>query len=77
MVRGKFQVTKIAKTSYGSTEITLTPNYDSSIPEDRKYAKSTPSGTIQLSVDNPPAVEYLALGEFVYVDFTKVTDVSA
>jgi hypothetical protein len=73
MVRGKFQVTKIAKTSFGSTEITLSPNYDNTIPEDQKYAKATPSGTIQMTVDNPPAVEYLNLGEYFYVDFMKVT----
>jgi hypothetical protein len=72
MVRAKFQVTEIATNTYGYKRITLTPNYDQSIPEDKRYAKATPSGTIQLTIDNPPAVDYLSLGEYFYVDFTKV-----
>ena len=72
MVRAKFQVTKVAKMYWGATEITLTPQYDQTIEEDRRYAKATPSGTIQLQVDNAPAVEALALGTFFYVDFTEV-----
>lgn len=72
MVRAKFRVTKIAKTHWGSTEVTLTPEYDQAIPEDQRFAKATPSGQIQLLIDNPPAVEYLKLGGFFYVDFTEV-----
>lgn len=72
-VRAKFKVTKVARTDWGTTEITLNPDYDSTIEEDRRFAKATPSGTIQLCVDNPPAAEQLALGKFFYVDFTEVT----
>jgi len=79
MVRAKFQVTKHAKTAYGNppnvgsqVEVTLTPIYDISVEEDRRFAKATPSGTIQLYIDNPPASDYLALGKFFYVDFTEV-----
>jgi hypothetical protein len=72
MVRAKFMVTKVATTNYGQKEITLSPQYDNSIEEDRRFAKATPSGTIQLYVDNPPASDYLELGKQFYVDFTKV-----
>lgn len=81
MVRAKFQVTKVSKNYYrgadgkpveGSTEVTLTPQYDQSIEEDRRYAKATPSGTIILMVDNPPAAAYLEPGQQFYVDFTRV-----
>jgi hypothetical protein len=83
MVRAKFTVSNISKSYYagangepveGSTYVTLTPQYDSSIEEDRRYAKATPSGEIRLQVDNPPAVEYLKPGQQFYVDFTKVED---
>jgi hypothetical protein len=77
-VRAKFQVTKHAKTAYGQAptinagvEVTLTPQYDTSIEEDKRFAKATPSGTIQLYIDNPSASDYLALGKFFYVDFTE------
>lgn len=72
MVRAKFQVTKVAKTGYGTVEVTLSPQYDTSIEEDKRFAKATPSGTIQLYIDNPPASDYLVLGSFFYVDFTEV-----
>jgi hypothetical protein len=71
-VRGKFEVQKVAKLSYGGSEITLSPHYDTSIEEDRRYAKATPSATITMYVNNPPAEAVLALGKFFYVDFTPI-----
>lgn len=75
MVRGKFVVSKVAKTAWGSqvnsaVEVTLTAQYDQSIEEDRKFAKATPSAQITMYIDNPPAAEYLELGKTFYVDFT-------
>ncbi len=49
MVRAKFQVTEVAKNQYGSVKVTLSPQYDQSIEEDRRFAKATPSGTIRWS----------------------------
>jgi hypothetical protein len=71
-VRAKFKVTKVATTEYPAKEVTLTPQYDPTIEEDRRFANTTPSGTIQLYIDNPPAADQLALGKFFYVDFTEV-----
>lgn len=71
-VVAKFQVTKVAKTLYGATEVTLTPQYDQNIDEDRRFAKATPSGTIQLLIDNPPAADQLGIGKFFYVNFTEI-----
>ena len=71
MVRAKFMVTKVATTSYGQKEVTLSPRDDNSIEEEKRFAKYTPSGTIQLFIDNPPALDYLELGKQFYVDFTK------
>ena len=76
MVRAKFRVTKVAKTVYGGNaeqvEVTLSPEYDTSIPEYARFAKATPSGTIQLFIDNPPASDQLELGKYFYVDFSEV-----
>jgi hypothetical protein len=74
-VRGKFTVTKVAVVSWSPSvrELTLQAEYDSTgIPEDEQYAKATPSGTITMLVDNPPAVEFLTLGQKFYVDFVPV-----
>jgi hypothetical protein len=70
LVRGKFRVIEIADTCYGQKKVILSPEYDTSIEEDRRYSKATPSGTITMMIDNPPAVEYLKLGGYFYVDFT-------
>jgi hypothetical protein len=73
MIRAKFYVQKVAKTAWGGgVEVTLSPQYDTTIEEDKRFSKATPSGTIQLYIDNPPASEYLALGKYFYVDFTEV-----
>lgn len=71
-VRAKFRVDKVAKTAWGGTEITVSPQYDMSIPEDRRFQKATPSGSITLYIDNPPAADFLKLGEYFYVDMTAV-----
>ena len=74
-VRGKFKVVKVAQMDWSPTirEITLCPQYDTSIPEDQRYATATPSATITMTVDNPIASDQLALGKFFYVDFTEVS----
>jgi hypothetical protein len=80
MVRAKFMVTRVQQHYYGShngpvkgsVDVFLTPQYDTSIPEDQRYAKATPSGEIRLQIDNPAASEYLTPGEQFYVDFTAV-----
>jgi hypothetical protein len=72
MVRGKFMVTKVARTVFGNqVEVTLTPQFDKAIEEGKRFAKATPSGTIQLFIDNPPAEDYLTLGKLFHVDFTE------
>lgn len=73
MVRAKFTVQSIKRESWDqgkSGEVVLTPQYDESIEEDRRYSKATPSGSITMRIDNPPALDFFTLGKKVYVDFT-------
>ena len=76
MVRGKFTVQKIVTETYSptyqQTRVVLTPQYDDKLPEDQKYAKSTPRGEIWMQVDNPPALAQFVPGKVFYVDFTPV-----
>jgi hypothetical protein len=76
-VRAKFTVSKVTRNFYSGREqpgmtIVLTPQYDTSIEEDRRYSKATPSGEISLYVDNPTASDALIAGQVFYVDFTPV-----
>jgi len=76
MVRAKFQVSSVTNhAGWGGKTVVLSPQYDMAIPEDQRYAKATPSGKIEMTIDNPPAADQLKLGEFFYVDFTPVADV--
>jgi hypothetical protein len=48
----------------------FTPQYDTSVPEDQRYALATPSGELVLRVDNP--VVTFEPGAQYYLDFTPV-----
>lgn len=51
--------------------------YDADVPEDQRYAKYTPSGSLKITVDNPNVT--FELGQQYYLDFTpaEVSEVSA
>lgn len=72
MVRGKFQVIEVAQVNWSkdTRKIKLQAVYDQTTEENRRYAKATPSGSIEMTIDNPPASDALALGKTFYVDFT-------
>jgi hypothetical protein len=52
------KVLKLAPVTGGSTE-------------NDSFWKATPNGSIELGVDNLPAVEGMKVGDEFYVDFTK------
>ncbi len=69
-VRAKFTVTAITERSWGGKEIEFSCQYDQSIPEDQRFQKATPSGSIRMQIDNPAALEQFKLGKAYYADFT-------
>lgn len=77
MVRAKFRVTSLVTTEFGphstpSKRIVLEPQYDQKLAEDVSFSKATPSGRIEMQIDNPVALERLTVGKTFYVDFTPV-----
>ena len=72
MVRAKFMVTAITERAWGGKELELSCQYDQSIPEDLRFQKATPSGSIRMQIDNPAALEQFKLGETYYADFSPV-----
>ena len=73
-VRAKFMVYSVREFAHnaGSKEIILQPQYDETIPEDRRFYAATPSGEFRMLVNNPLALEQLIPGKQFYVDFTPV-----
>lgn len=74
MVRAKFQVQEIRHHAHGNpgaATVVLRPQYDTTIEEDKRFAKATPSGEMSMYIDNPPALAFFELGKSYYIDFTK------
>ena len=45
-------------------------------PEDQRFSKATPSGSLRMQVDNPAALEQFEPGKAYYLDFTPVPEAS-
>jgi hypothetical protein len=76
-VRAKFTVSEIVEKTYGTEKysstqktIILTAQYDSKLAEDVSFQKATPTGRMEMQIDNPTAIERMPIGKTFYVDFT-------
>lgn len=75
MVRAKLKLTSMTESKWhkdapGSVTLKFSAQYDTSIPEDKRFQKATPSGTCEMQIDNQAALEQFVLGNDYYVDFT-------
>lgn len=74
-MRCKMQLTHVTETVWGvpgTKTLKFNAQYDDSIPEDRRFAKATPSAELTMQVNNPAAIALLTLGDSYYVDFSPV-----
>lgn len=77
-VRAKFQLQEIRQHAGAGAKalvlktLVFRPQYDNTIPEDRRFAKASPSGEFTIWVDNPAALEQFELGAHYYIDFNPV-----
>ena len=71
-MRAKMRCTDVIPTLYGPKKVFFSCQYDPTIPEDQKFQKATPSGQVEMFIDNPAAVAQLVIGADYYVDFTKI-----
>jgi hypothetical protein len=72
-VRAKFVLQSV--TSYGGEgrELNFLAQYDTSIPEDQRFAKATPSGWMKMTIDNPVALAMFEgkIGKSFYLDMVE------
>lgn len=70
--RGKFQLINDSKNCWNPTTriYKFQAVCNDGTPENERFHKYTPSGSIEIAVDNPNVI--LELGKFYYVDFTEV-----
>jgi hypothetical protein len=73
MVRCKFRLAEVTSYSHGGGQsFIFRPEYDTSIPEDQRFAKASPSGEFKIYVDNPVAQEQFKVGSYYYFDAIPV-----
>lgn len=70
--RCKFRVTSITDHGNENKTIHLHTQYDTSVPEDQAFSKYTPSGSIDVQINNPAVVPMFTVGREFYVDLTPV-----
>ena len=70
MLRAKFRCDKVEKHSGEMIGATLSAVTDGS-EENNDFNKHTPSGTVEMWVDNPKAEGFFKEGEEYYLDFSK------
>lgn len=74
-MRAKMQINHIEKFGYTET-LHLNAVSKSSYPEDgsdedNSYARWTPSASLSILINNPALIGVFAVGQKLYVDFTK------
>lgn len=71
-VRAKFKVDGIKQVAWSQQArvVELSAVSADDTPENERYHKYTPSGAINLTIDNPPAADFFELGKTYYLDFT-------
>lgn len=71
-VRCKFRLAEVHLFPCNYKKFIFFPEYDSTIEEDRRFAKASPSGRLEINVDNP-AVDW-QVGSYYYFDVSPVTE---
>lgn len=73
MVRAKFQLQEVTENYWNKNakKLVFRPSYDTSIPEDQRFATATPSGEFSMQVDNPAALAQLEIGKYYYFDISE------
>ncbi|CAK0236000.1 Uncharacterised protein [Burkholderia pseudomallei] len=69
-VRCKMRLNAVIGQTWGGVKACFNCEYDNDIPEDQRFQKATPSGMLELQIDNPAAIEQLVIGKAYYFDMT-------
>lgn len=70
-VRAKFKCTEIVERHYGKI-YKFFPVMDDGTPENQRYNKYTPNGSLEIEVNNPNV--QFEIEKFYYLDFNEVPE---
>jgi len=71
-MRAKMVLENVFANQWGGVKAIFRCTYDPSLKEDQSFAKATPSGFVEMTVDNPVVASQLVIGKAYYVDFTPI-----
>lgn len=71
-MRAKMNLENVFAQSWGGVKAVFRCTYDHSLPEDVSFSRRTPSGFVEMLVDNPAVASQLVIGKAYYVDFTPI-----
>jgi hypothetical protein len=70
-IRCKLRLEAVIPRAWGGVKAIFRAQYDETIPEDRRFEKATPCGTVDLDITNPHAIAELVIGGAYYFDMIK------
>ena len=71
-MRAKFRVEHVIHYA-GARNVNMRAVHDGS-PENNQFSQATPSGTLEMHINNPTAFDFLEPGKNYYLDFTQAPD---
>jgi hypothetical protein len=77
LIRAKFRLAEVRSSQYQKEyepvkTLIFETQYDQTIPEDVRFTIATPTGRMEMRVDNPNALSYFEVGKYYYLDMTKI-----
>ncbi len=75
MIRCKFMCVSIKPIAYSdppTSIVRLEARYSPEVPEDQRFTKYTPSGTLEVTIAHPVAIEQLQVGDQYYLNLERV-----
>jgi hypothetical protein len=69
-LKAKMQCREVTKNLYGQELVKLAAVCADEVPENQRFAMATPSGALELTIDNPGAQGVITPGKMFYVDLT-------
>lgn len=76
-VRAKFRVASVERHEYGAENVRMLPVYDGGEDsENRTFWQASPSGKIEMHINNPDAHGIFEPGSEFYIDFTPAASPS-
>jgi len=72
-MRAKFHVDSVTQFAYATKRAKLSAVHDGSA-ENNQFAAATPTGSMEIDVSNPAAMDFLQPGKSYYLDFTQAPE---